>query len=171
MDPATAVLIWRQRLKGAIDSRIAEEQARQRTSQQSPSRSNSNARRPSIRASSPTKRVTRRKDEDPSPKDPSEFEPDFGIENEDGSGNSGIPRLSQKKEGVIGASEVPREAHPSAMNRSEGDRASIVDTATSLDLPADIRTKLRRLDKLESRYHGSSSAGITLDEAENLQIC
>lgn len=154
------VLTWPQRLKGAIDSRIAEEQARQRTSQQSPSRSNSNARRPSVRANSPTKRVRRRKDEDPSPQDPSEFEPDFGIENEDGSGNSGATQLLQKNEVVIGASEVSRKAHPSAMNRSEGDQASIVDsTATSLDLPADIRTKLRRLDKLEPRYHGWSSAG------------
>lgn len=58
------------------------------------------------------------------------------------------------------------------MSRSEGDRASIVaPTTTSLDLPADIRTKLRRLDKLESSYHGSSSAGDKLDEAENLQSC
>lgn len=80
--------------------------------------------------------------------------------------------MSQKIEGVIGASEVPRGAHPSTMSRSEGDRASIVDpTPTSLDLSADIRTKLRRLDKLESRYHGSSSASDKLDEAENLQSC
>lgn len=72
----------------------------------------------------------------------------------------------------MGASEVPRGAHPSTMSRSAVDRASIADpTITSLDLPADIRTKLRRLDKLESRYHGSSSAGDKLDEAENLQSC
>lgn len=72
----------------------------------------------------------------------------------------------------MGASEVPRGAHPSTMSRSEVDRASTADpTTTSLDLPEDIRTKLRRLDKLESRYHGSSSAGDKLDEAENLQSC
>lgn len=69
-------------------------------------------------------------------------------------------------------SEVSREAHPSASNRSEGDKASIVDpTITSLDLPADIRTKLRKLDKLESRYHGLCSNGDQLDEAENFQSC
>lgn len=159
-----------QRLKGAIDSRIAEEQARQRTSQQSPSRSNSNVRRPSVRASSPIKRGTRRKDEDPSPQDPSEFEPDFGIENEDGPGNSGTPRLSHKREDVLGASEAPREAHPSTSNRTGGDKAVTADlTTTSLDLPADIRTKLRKLDKLETRYHGSCSEGDKLDEAENVQ--
>lgn len=106
------------------------------------------------------------------PQDPSEFEPDFGIEHEDGSGNSGPLRLPHKMEGVSGASEVPRGAHASTMSLSEGDRASIVDpTTASIDLPADIRTKLRRLDKLESRYHGSSSAGDKLDEAENLQNC
>lgn len=72
----------------------------------------------------------------------------------------------------MGASEVPRGAHPSTTSRSEGDRASIIDpTSTSIDSPADIRTKLRRLDKLESRYHGSSTAGDKLDEAENLQNC
>lgn len=81
--------------------------------------------------------------------------------------------MSQKMEGDVGASEVPRGAHPpSTMSRSEGDRASIVDsTPASLELSADIRTKLRRLDKLESRYHGSSSASDKLDEAENLQSC
>lgn len=80
--------------------------------------------------------------------------------------------MSEKMEGIIGASEVPRGAHASIMSRSEGDRASIVDpTTVSLNLPVDIRTKLRRLDKLESRYHGSSSASDKLDEAENLQSC
>lgn len=114
----------------------------------------------------------RRKDEDPSPQDPSEFEPDFGIENEDSPGNSGTPRLSQKNEGVIGACEAPREAHSPASNRSEGDKALIVDpTLTSLDLPADIQTKLRKLDRLESRYHGSCSEVDKLDEAENFQSC
>lgn len=145
-----------QRLKGAIDSRIAEEQARQRALQQSPSRSNAGTSRPSLRAGSPNKRAVRRKDDDSSLKgpDPSEFEPELVIGNEDVPNRSRTPRPVQRKEAVTVANEIPGE-EPSASNSEESDRTSAADSSlASQELSTDVRVKLRKLEKLESKYFG-----------------
>lgn len=145
-----------QRLKGAIDSRIAEEQARQRALQRSPPRLNSGANRPSLRAGSPNKRGARRKDDDSSLKgpDPSEFEPELVIGNEDVPSRSGTPRPVQRKDGATMANDAPREEH-STSNSEEGDRTSVADSSSvSLELPTDVRVKLAKLEKLESKYSG-----------------
>lgn len=149
-----------QRLKGAIDSRIAEEQARQRLSQVSPTRSASNARRPAARDESPATRSTRtgargRRDGDTPGRgpDPAEFEPEFVIGEDDAPSRVGTPMLAEQKrqlpsesgnDGTLDGSEPPAQ-----------ERATSKEVPTS-DLPTDVRVKLRKLDKLESKYHGSS---------------
>lgn len=145
-----------QRLKGAIDSRIAEEQARQRALQHSPSRSSSGTNRPSNRAGSPNKRAARRKDDDSSLKgpDPSEFEPENVTGNEDVPIKSGTPRPAQRKDGVNTANDGPSE-EPSTSNNEEVDRTSATDSIlVSQELSTDVRVKLRKLENLESKYSG-----------------
>ncbi|MCJ1463187.1 hypothetical protein MMC07_001792 [Pseudocyphellaria aurata] len=143
-----------QRLKGAIDSRIAEEQARQRALQHSPSRSSSGTNRPSNRTGSPNKRAARRKDDDSSLKgpDPSEFEPENVIGNEDIPVKSETPRPAQRKDGVTMANDGPSK-EPSTSNNEEVDRTTATDSILiSQELPTDVRVKLRKLEKLESKY-------------------
>jgi len=158
------VLIAIQRLRGAIDSRIAEEQARQRLSQASPSRSGSNAERSSSRNLSPSKRVSRqaargRQDGDPQAKgpDPADFEPEFVIGNDEQS-RSGIPRPPTDRNGTSAAETTVQE--PLARGDFSQESGEIITSAeeprTSSDLPTDVRVKLRKLEKLESRYHGGS---------------
>ena len=160
-----------QRLKGAIDSKIAEEQARQRLSQNSPSRSNSSAKRPSSRAISPTKRVQGargRQDGDAPTKgpDPAEFEPEFVIDDDATSRSatprSGTPRPADDRNGTPVAGRSTREdANPDTSEAG----TTADEPRLSSDLPTDVRVKLRKLEKLESRYHGESLH----EQAEMLQ--
>lgn len=149
-----------QRIKGAIDSTIAEEKARQRLSQASPQRSVSNSKRNTSRATSPSKKAPRqgargRQDGDPPSKgpDPADFDPEFVIEDDDLS-RSGTPRPPVDRNGGAAAEKAseggPRE---SRLDNNEA-AASTDEPRTSSDLPTDVRAKLRKLDKLESRYHG-----------------
>lgn len=144
-----------QRLRDAIDSRIAEEQARSKTAQDSISRSNS-ARRPPGRALSPSKRPSRpRRNTSGTPvrgPDPTEFEPEFAIGDDDSS-RSGTPRVD---------SPAPSEGQPSndaEKSTEESAKESVPEPQAQVnqapsELPPEIRVKLRRLDKMESRYHG-----------------
>lgn len=151
---------WTQRLKGVIDSTIAEEQARQRFSQSSPSRSNSRAKRPASRNLSPNRRaqtVRGRQDGDPLPKgpDPADFESEFVIE-DDGPSGSGTPRTVAESNGVASIEKAPRETSSSENNQGTAETtASADEPRLSSDLPTDVRVKLRKLEKLESRYHGT----------------
>lgn len=147
-----------QRLKGAIDSKIAEEQARQRLSQRPPSRSNSSAKRPSSRAISPTKRAQGsrgRQDGDPPVKgpDPADFEPEFVIDDDEasrtGTPRSGTPRPAGDRNGTTAAGKSTQEDATLETGEAAAD-----EPRSSSDLPTDVRVKLRKLEKLESRYHG-----------------
>ena len=163
-----------QRLKGAIDSRIAEEQARQRVSQSSPSRSNSGARRPPSRSSSPAVRAARNrqaesKGGDPAQKgpDPKEFEPDFVIDDEDLPSRSVTPRPGQTKNGEVKSVETTAEQAPAGdggqqpKEEKESGETSPA-TATAPELPTDVRVKLRKLEKLEARYQGKLRPGTSI---------
>lgn len=150
-----------QRLKGAIDSRIAEEQARQRLSQASPSRSDSKTGRSSSRNLSPSKKASRqaargRQDGAPSTKgpDPADFEPESVIEDLVQS-RSGTPKPPTDCNGTSTA-EKPHVRGDSSQESGETS-TSAEEPRTSSDLPTDVRVKLRKLEKLESRYHGGSS--------------
>ena len=147
-----------QRLKGAIDSRIAEEQARQRASL-SPSRSQSGSRRPAPRDDSPSKRSARpttraNKDgETVKGPDPADFEPEFVIGDTDTPSRSGTPRPTHEKE-QTGSSEASTDGVGEGSDEQSKGKANN-DEGAPIELPTDVRVKLRKLDKLESKYHGS----------------
>ncbi|MCJ1415723.1 hypothetical protein MMC32_002055 [Xylographa parallela] len=153
-----------QRLKGAIDSRIAEEQARQRNAQQLPARSNTGRARPSSRSrtSSPAVRSARtRPSENKSgdiPErgpDPREFEPDFIIEDGDVISRAGTPKPVIVKDGEAQsgetAAEKPAVAAMEPQPEENRDSEKMPQEAT-LEVPTDVRVKLRKLERLESRY-------------------
>lgn len=77
-------------------------------------------------------------------------------------GNAEVPSSSvtnqslKNKDGVTTANEVLNE-EPRISNEDEGDQVSGLNpNSTTEELPTDVRVKLRKLDKLESRYNGSS---------------
>src|SRR5271163_2701953 len=164
--PAGSLLTRSQRLKGAIDNRIAEEQARQRQAALSASstrtapgqpRRNQNgtsARRPS------RQRETLDVSTEKGP-DPAEFEPEFTV----GDDESAVPsRTVTPLPEVRGAKEKPEEkagetmkdTEASTQEAAESKPENINDAAPppskSPELPTEVRVKLRKLDRLEGRY-------------------
>lgn len=148
-----------QRIRGAIDARIAEEQAKQQraTPQTTPSRSNSTARRSSSRNLSPSKRTARSKDGDSSKAaptgkgpDPSEFDPEFVIGDEDEQpSRAGTPRPKEKapiKEGANENDGEKKEDGKEAEGEEKPDKAP--------EIPPEVQVRLRKLDKLEPKYTG-----------------
>ncbi|KAL8741876.1 MAG: hypothetical protein Q9190_005569 [Brigantiaea leucoxantha] len=153
-----------QRLKGAIDSRIAEEQARQRSALNSTSAS-SPSRKPRPRAESPAQPTQRssvrdRKDGESLGKgpDPSEFDPEFVIGDVETPSRSGTPRSAQdRSENSMGKETTNDNGQREAEDKNGQDATADGDLPpTPSELPMDVRSKLRKLEKLESRYHGKS---------------
>lgn len=155
-----------QRLKGAIDSRIAEEQARQRqAAQQSqgqhPARSSS-LRRSNSNALSPAGRRPRTPDlsGDKPPvrgPDPAEFDPDVVV-GEDELSRSTTPRPPNDKDDS--AQQQSTENGDAAKGDKEDaeaarDAKSAASTASN-ELPTEVRVRLRKLEKLEPKYSGIS---------------
>lgn len=147
-----------QRIRGAIDSTIAQEQARQRHAQASPSRSNSNARGADSRAISPAKRVSRQgtrdqQDGDPPAKgpDPADFESEFAIDDDDLT-RSGTPKPQSNQNGNT---KTMQETAPRQSSSETNEKSTAAGDFGALSiLPTDVREKLRKLEKYESRYHG-----------------
>jgi DNA mismatch repair ATPase MutL len=151
-----------QRIRGAIDAKIAEEQQRMKAQQQTtPSRSSSTARRSSSRNLSPSKRSARSRDADnskaaPAGKgpDPSEFDPEFVIgEEEDQSSRAGTPRPKEKAspaEASTEDGEGKKEDEPAAEPDEKPEQPPVI--------PPEIQTRLRKLDKLEPKYTGEWTA-------------
>jgi len=161
----TSSLLTRiQRWKGVLDSKIAEEQARQRTSHESPSRSNSRSQRSSSRTLSSNRQAVRSegresKDGELSAKgpDPSEFEPDFVIDGDSTPSRSTTPRPVQGKGEDATANGVSAPIAPESNDKKiQGIDEEKDAIATPSELPTDVRVKLRKLEKLESRYYGWS---------------
>lgn len=144
-----------QRLRDAIDSRIAEEQARQKSNQEALSRSNS-ARLPQ----GPGRRPARPRRNTATPvrgPDPKEFEADFAIGDDDTPSRSGTPQPEPATGGDGAADE--NDGEKTAVVESGGKEAAAGDKRTGQnqalsELPPEVRAKLRRLDKMETRYHG-----------------
>jgi hypothetical protein len=153
----------RQRLRGAIDARIAEEQARQKATQPTtPSRSSSTARRSNSRNLSPSKRTARSKDGDSSKAapagtgpDPSEFDPEFVIgEEDDQPSRAGTPRPKEKAQPAEDVAENGENGE-GKKEEEEGPTAEVeVKPEQPPELPRDIQLRLRRLDKLDPKYTG-----------------
>jgi hypothetical protein len=157
-DPRVPCLTPSQRLREAIDSRIAEEQARQKSAQDNIERSNS-ARRPPGRNQSPSRRSRPRRNTSTPVRgpDPKEFEAEFTIGDDDESSRSGTPQTDTPET----ASEVSASKGEGEMvdgkpaETPEKEMGQETETKeTPPVLPPDVRAKLRRLDKLESRYQG-----------------
>ncbi|KAL8656923.1 MAG: hypothetical protein Q9226_002429 [Calogaya cf. arnoldii] len=154
-----AKLVYK-RLKGAIDSRIAEEQARQRSTLTSPPPSNA-PRKPSSRAGSPAKRAPRqnapsRQNGEASGKgpDPSDFEPEFLVDDPDLPSRSTTPRPAPARSESSTKDNVQDTAKEAQNGESIAGKPPLDDsTANPQELPTDVRVKLRKLEKLESRYH------------------
>ena len=159
-----SLLTRTQRLKGAIDSRIAEEQARQRTQHDSPSRSNSRTQKSTARTVSSNRRAVRSegresKDGESPTKgpDPSEFEPDFIVGSDSTPSRSTTPRPLQGNGENATTNGTPAEAPPGSNDKETREEdAEKYTIAASPELPTDVRLKLRKLEKLESKYYGLS---------------
>ncbi|KAK2802901.1 hypothetical protein FQN51_004164 [Onygenales sp. PD_10] len=145
-----------QRIKGAIDSRIAEEQARQKAIQDAAalSRSNSGVRRTRSRADSRSARLRRDNGNGNAlpakGPDPAEFDAEFVVGDDETSSRTSTP-------------VQPADGGPESNNFAESEGKRSVDTTrknsmaeepgqTPPELPTEVRVKLRRLDKLEGRY-------------------
>ncbi|KAI9661000.1 MAG: hypothetical protein M1821_009327 [Bathelium mastoideum] len=157
-----------QGLQGAIDSRIAEEQARQRSSSgsvSSPSRSDGNLRRTSSgRTRSPTKRPARPRvhSQDSSDRslqvrgpDPSEFDPEFVIGSETPSRTS-TPQIKEDADPPPKKNEAQpggEDGNKHDENKESAPGEQVQETPQQPpELPIDVKTKLRKLEKLEPRY-------------------
>lgn len=92
--------------------------------------------------------------------DPTEFEPEFAIGDDDSSSRSGTPRpeSSGAPENTQGENaEQSQGPGENATNEKEGEpEAEFVPAAP--ELPPDVKAKLRRLAKMETRYQGRSLA-------------
>ncbi|KAG5933014.1 hypothetical protein E4U53_001128 [Claviceps sorghi] len=169
-----------QRLRGAIDRTIAEEQARQKSADSaSPSRSGSTSSRRSdanaagrrSRAKKPSTDIT--DNGVPSP-DPAVFEAAFVIDDSDDPSRTGTPAPSPEKKTLAGSgtssstakdSQAPAETLQDgavAEKESESGKRSAADGATNntnsqvamttTELSPDIKQRLRKLEKLEATY-------------------
>jgi len=158
-----------QRIKGAIDSRIAEEQAKAKAAAALPARTASTARRSaSLRNESPSKRSRARpKDVDDSARgpDPSVFERAFVIEDDsEEPSRSGTPAIPETKSEVIEEKGATAETTGADEGEVVNEKAEILpNPATKTELPPDLRSKLRKLDKLEARYQGIQSPNKSMD--------
>ena len=155
---------FKKRLKGAIDSRIAEEQARQRSHQTPPARSNSGAKKPLSRAASPSVRVARSKEQSDRKEgdiplkgpDPLDFEPEFVVDDENTISRNETPQppaeVTQDENSRISTNAkqiAGEESHNQEQITEEKD------VSANPELPTDIRVKLRKLERLESKYNGT----------------
>lgn len=90
--------------------------------------------------------------------DPADFESD-GVIEDIAQSRSGTPKPAadyNKTSTVEKAVQEPNARGESSQESGET-TTSAEEPRTSSDLPTDVRVKLRKLEKLESRYHGESS--------------
>ncbi|KHJ32908.1 putative viral a-type inclusion protein repeat protein [Erysiphe necator] len=141
-----------QRLKGAIDSRIAEEQARQKALANAPiSRSlSSSSRTESRKDHSPKQKSEKRQENgiDIQGPDPHEFEKAFVIDDEDER-----PVKEAIPERVLDESPIINEINitPTVEDR-EASSTTVSISPTPQRLPQEVRVKLRKLERLETKY-------------------
>ena len=150
-------------MKGAIDSRIAEEQARQRasatTATPSPgARSASSTRRSNSRNDSPSARPRRAKpkEDGQSPArrpDPSEFEAPFVIEDEPEESAPVETTTVDEKTETMAPSKIA-QAGGEGDGEKESEKSAAVSPQPVAELSAEVKTKLRRLENMEPRYKG-----------------
>lgn len=152
-----------QRLKGAIDSRIAEEQARQKSAGAAGttvSRTGSTSKRPAGRTDSPSSRPRKPKAKDNEVNtargpDPSEFENAFVIEDEsEEPSRVGTPAIGEEKTPTMAEGNAPVESGASGESKEKPAEKPVETTTKAPEMSPEIRAKLRKLEKLESKYQG-----------------
>lgn len=97
--------------------------------------------------------------------DPTEFEPEFAIGDDDASSRSATPRpeSTSTSEDTQGEKSVSEETESTADTSISG-KETAPGTETNQpppELTPEVKAKLRRLAKLESRYQGTSVLAIT----------
>ena len=85
--------------------------------------------------------------------DPTDFDQEFVID-EDELSRSGTPRPPLDRNGSTAAEKASDGGQGETPQEVNGTGAVIDEPSTSSELPTDVRVKLRKLEKLESRYHG-----------------
>lgn len=154
------------RLKAQIDTRIEEEKARLNATNSTVQRSastSSTTRRPANQSPSRNPRRPRPKEDGDITgrgPDPADFESAFVIEDEsETSTRVGTP-AGEKLNPMAGDSKSLDGS--SAANGSE--KSTDATPRASTELPTEVRTKLRKLEKLEGRYQGAAnSLGLKLE--------
>ena len=74
---------------------------------------------------------------------------------DDEQGRAGTPRSVADQDGGAASEHKARVTTDEEGSQESAETTTLVDeTRKSLDLPTDVRVKLRKLEKLESRYHG-----------------
>jgi len=153
-------------LKGAIDTRIAEEQARQAKQQHQVKPTP--RRRLQPQDGSTARVASQRRDSSATPTgrtnnpDPADFEPDFAI-----GGDESAP-ISRTATPLPEVTTNGNQEKPTPANTADGDDqpqstevhseskekepASEKPPVTLQDLPAEVKARLRKLDKLENKY-------------------
>lgn len=151
-----------QRLKGAIDSRIAEEQARQKATGASSStatRSASASRRAAAGNDSASRpRKPKPKDNEVNTArgpDPSEFENAFVIEDDsEEPSRVGTPAIDEEKAAMMAEGNAPGEAGAEGGSKEKAAEKPVEAAPKASELPPEVQAKLRKLEKMESRYQG-----------------
>ncbi len=65
----------------------------------------------------------------------------------------------EEKTGAMAETEATQETERSGEGNGEGTDSPDSSLKAPIGLPADVRTKLRKLEKLESRYQGMVKSG------------
>lgn len=141
-----------QRLKGAIDSRIAEEQARQKALASAPlSRSLSSSSRPESRRDYSPKQKSEKHQENGTElqaSDPSEFEKAFAIDDKE---EKSIKEA--QSEAALDQSPIMSEINITpAVEECEASNSTMSTPPAPPRLPQEVRVKLRKLERLETKY-------------------
>jgi len=76
------------------------------------------------------------------------------VTEEDDLSRSGTPRPPTDRNVGAAAEKAPESGLRESGQETNETAVSTDEPRTSSDLPTDVRVKLRKLDKLESRYHG-----------------
>ncbi|KAL8729807.1 MAG: hypothetical protein Q9181_004877 [Wetmoreana brouardii] len=86
--------------------------------------------------------------------DPSEFEPEFVIDDSDVPSRSGTPRPAVSRS-ESSTKDTTREPSDETRNGEDQSEKALPDGPSKVaqELPTDVKVKLRKLEKLESRYH------------------
>ena len=87
--------------------------------------------------------------------DPSEFESELVLDGEDVPNRSETPKPIPRGDGITTESESSKEEKSGLSSIGNEENPAVADgISSSQGLPTDVRVKLRKLDKLESKYHG-----------------